>query len=168
MPLPFVLRPDRRLEFGFFFCSPLSSLGLDGIALNPRQNRGCLFSAHHGDPRIWPHPEETRGIGAPAHAVVSGSERAADNHRKFRYLRGRYRGNHLGAVAGNPFVFIFFTHHEAGNILEEYQRDASLAAELDEMSSLLSGLRKENSVICQYTDRVTPNARKPADQGDTV
>ena len=48
-----------------------------------------LLAAHHRDARVRPHPELARRVGAAAHAVVAGAERAADDHRELGHLARR-------------------------------------------------------------------------------
>src|SRR3546814_18687306 len=50
---------------------------------------------------LGPHPEEARVVGAAAHAVVAGAERAADDHGELRHDRAGHGGDELGAVAGD-------------------------------------------------------------------
>src|SRR5262249_30869622 len=45
-----------------------------GVA-DHREHGRSLLAAHHGDPRVRPHPELARGVGATAHPVVAGAER---------------------------------------------------------------------------------------------
>src|SRR5207249_4517918 len=59
----------------------------------------------------------------------------------------------------------FAADHEAGNVLQEYQRDLALAAKLDEMRRLQRRLGEENAVVGDDPDRITPDAGETADQG---
>src|SRR5207253_3343751 len=52
---------------------------------------------------------------------------------------------------------------EAGDVLQEHERDAALAAELDEVRALLRRLGEENAVIREDPDR---DALDPREAGD--
>src|SRR3546814_4321580 len=58
-----------------------------------------------------------------------------------------YGGDHLGAVAGNAFVFVLAAHPEAGDVLQEYQWNLALAAQLDEVRAFLRRFGKQDAVI---------------------
>src|ERR1700722_13671548 len=111
--LRLVLRADRRLEFLFFLRTPFAALQDHAVAPDGRQHAGRLLSSHDADARIGPHPEKARRIGPAAHAIIAGSEAAADQHGDLRNLGGRNRGHHLGAVLRDPPVLILSPDHEA-------------------------------------------------------
>src|ERR1700735_3646081 len=117
MALRFVLVADRRFERLFLFRRPRAALAFDTIATHGSQHRSGLFSTHHGDARIRPHPEETRRIRATAHAVIPGAKRPADDYRELRHLGGGDRRHHLRAIAGDAFVLVLAPDHEAGDVL---------------------------------------------------
>ncbi|MNT16741.1 hypothetical protein D3C72_1518570 [compost metagenome] len=117
MALVFVLILDRLFEGRFLVRAPLPALALDAVALDGRQHGSGLVAAHDGNARIGPHPHETRGKRAAAHAVVAGAEAAADDDRELRHGSRRDGGHHLGAVAGDALVFVLAAHHEARDIL---------------------------------------------------
>ena len=108
-------------------------LGLDIVAPHGGEHARRLLAAHHRDARIRPGEQEARRIGAPAHAVIAGAVGAADDERDLRHLRAGDRGHHLGAVLGDAARLVFAADHEARDVLQEQQRDAALAAQLDEM-----------------------------------
>src|SRR4030095_68222 len=65
---------DRLLVFGrqrLAFTRGLIALARGGA---PRR----LIATHDRDARVGPHPQETRLVGAAAHAVVAGTKRSAD------------------------------------------------------------------------------------------
>ena len=68
------------------------------------------------------------GSNARPHAIVTRAVAAADNYSEFRHIGARNRGHHFSAVFGYAFVFVLFTHHKAGDILQEQQRNFALAA----------------------------------------
>ena len=80
----------------------------------------------------------------------------------------RHRGHHLGAVLGDAAGLVFAADHEAGDVLQEHQRDAALGAEFDEMRALERALGKEDAVIGEDADRIAPDPREPAHQGLAV
>jgi len=56
--------------------------------------------------------------------------------------------------------FVFGSDHEAGDVLEENERDAALAAELDEVRALLSRLGEEDAVVSEDPDGEALDARE--------
>ena len=112
-----------------------------GVADHRQHGRG-LLAAHHRDARVRPHPELARGVGAAAHPVVAGAERAADDDRELRHLGARDRHHELRAVAGDPAGLVLLADHEAGDVLQEDERHAALARELDEVRALLRRTRR--------------------------
>src|SRR5574343_1729718 len=131
--LGFILLADRRLEGGFFLGRPGLAGGFDAVALDRGQHAGRLFAPHHRDARVRPHPQEAWRVGTAAHAVVAGTEAAADDHGEFRHLGGSDGRHHLGAIAGKAAVFVLLADHEAGDVLPKDERNAALGAQLDEM-----------------------------------
>src|SRR5436853_330099 len=105
---------------------------------------------------------------APAPAVIAGPKAAADNHGEFRHRGAGDRGHHLGAVLGNALVLVFAAHHEAGDVLQKYEGNAALGAELDEMRALQGALGKQDAVIGEDADRIAPDPGEAADQGRAV
>ncbi|MPL74822.1 hypothetical protein SDC9_20641 [bioreactor metagenome] len=139
---------DRRaLERGLFLGRPAAALALDPLAAHGGKHPCRLLAAHHRNPRIGPAPQEARRIGAPGHAVIAGAETAADQHGDLRHRGGGDGGHHLRAVARDALVLVFAADHEAGDILQEDQRDRASRAKLDEMRGLLRGLGKEHAVV---------------------
>src|SRR5258706_1860602 len=111
MALPLVLLANGILEGLFLGFRPAFALGLEAVALHGGEHRGRLLAAHHRDARVGPGPEEARIERAPAHAVVAGAERAAQDHRQLRHSGARHGGHHLGAVLGDAARFVFLAHH---------------------------------------------------------
>jgi hypothetical protein len=129
----FVAGADWVFEFFFVGFGPALAFRFHAVALHLCEHGGGLFAAHDGDAGVGPGEEEARGIGAAAHAVIAGAERAADQHGEFRHFGGGDGGDHLGAILGDAAGFVFAADHEAGNVLQEEQRNAALARELDEV-----------------------------------
>mmetsp|Transcript_22728 Transcript_22728/g.37564 ORF Transcript_22728/g.37564 Transcript_22728/m.37564 type:complete len:635 (-) Transcript_22728:3304-5208(-) len=152
------------LEGRLFLRRPGAARPLDSVAFHRCQNARRLRAPHDGNARIGPGPQETRGIGAPRHAIVAGPKRSAHQHRDFRHRSRGHRRHHLGPVARDAFVFVFAAHHKAGDILQENQRDAALAAQLDEMCALLRGLGKQHAIIGNDAHRAALDMGETADQ----
>ena len=58
--------------------------------------------------------------------------------------------------------------HEAGDVLQEHERDAAAVAELDEVRALLRGLREQDAVVGDDADRVAVDVGEAADQRRAV
>src|SRR5262249_22241307 len=97
-----------------------------------------LLAAHHRDARIGPGPQEARIVRAAAHRIVAGAEAIADDDGEFRHSRTGDRRHHLRAVLGNAARLVVAPYHEAGDVLQEEQRNVALAGELDEVRALFS------------------------------
>src|SRR4051794_27628836 len=147
MRLALELVEDGLLERGLLFAGPRAAARLDAVTLDGRQHAGGLLRSHHADAGAGPHPQEARRIGAAAHAVVAGTIAAADDDGELRNARGRHRRHHLGAVAGDAFALVLASHHEAGDVLQEYQWHLALAAQLDEVRALLRRLGEQDAVV---------------------
>ena len=115
--------------------------------LDRRQHAGRLLAPHHRDARIRPHPEEPRFVGAPAHAVVSGAERSADDDRDLGHRRVRHGMHELGAVLRDARLLVLPANHEPGDVLQEDERHAAPRAELDEVRALERRFREEHAVV---------------------
>src|SRR4029077_1599208 len=98
-------------------------------------------------------PQLPRLVRTAAHRVVARAERAAGDDGELRHLRVRDRHDELRAVAGNAAGLVLDADHEARDVLEEDERDAALAAELDEMRTLLRRLGEEDAVVREDPDR---------------
>src|SRR5579862_576870 len=77
--LGFVLVADRLLEFFFLDLGPGLAGGFDIVAPHRGQHARGLLAAHHRDAGVRPGEQETRAIGAAAHAVIAGAVGAADD-----------------------------------------------------------------------------------------
>ena len=161
MALALVLGADGGLEGLLLFRRPGR---LHIVLLDLGEDRGRLLAAHHGDACIGPHPEEAWTIGPAAHAVIAGPEAAADDERQLRYPGGGDRRHHLRPVLGNAAGFVFAADHEAGDVLEENERDAALGAKLDEMRALEGRFRKQDPIIGDDADGIAVEPREAADQ----
>src|SRR5438552_7053775 len=155
MTFALVLRAHGRLERGLLVCAPGTTLGVDGVTPDRGEYRRRLLPTHDRDPGVGPHPQEARVEGAPAHSVISGAVRPADNDRELGYPGAGNRGHHLRPVLGDPTRLVFSADHEAGDVLEEDEGDPALAAELDEMRGFERGLRVQHAVVGDDADRIT-------------
>ena len=61
-------------------------------------------------------------------------------------------GHELGAVLGDAARLVAAADHEAGDVLQEEQRDLPLAAQLDEMRALQRRFGKEDAVVGEDAD----------------
>ena len=59
-----------------------------------------------------------------------------------------------------PPRLVLAADHEAGDVLQEQQRDAALAAQLDEMRALQRAFREQDAVIADDADRHAPDAAR--------
>ena len=138
-----------------------------GLADLGHHGRG-LLAAHDGDPRVGPHEQEARRVGAAAHPVVAGAERAADDHGDLGHARGRDGGDELRPVLGDAARLVVLAHHEPGDVLEEQQRDAAAVAQLDEVRGLQRGLAEQDAVVGDDPDRVAVEVRERGDDRRAV
>src|SRR4051812_30377975 len=152
--LSLVLLEDRRLDRGLLVGAPLVTTCLDAVASHRCQHGRRLLAAHDGDAGVRPHPQEARVVRAAAHAVVAGAEGPADDHGELRDAGGRDGGDELRAVLGDAARLVVAADHEAGDVLEEDERDLALVAELDEVRALERGLAEEDPVVGEDADRV--------------
>ena len=60
--------------------------------------------------------------------------------------------------------FAFLADHEAGDVLQEQQRNVALARELDEMRALERALAEQDAVVGEDADRKAADMREAADQ----
>src|SRR5262249_13987003 len=81
---------------------------------------------------------------------------------------GPNRRHQLGAVACDTAGFVFPANHEARDVLQEYEGDAALAAQLDEMRALQRAFAEQNAVVGDDADGKTPDMGKAADQRRAV
>src|SRR4029450_9603526 len=120
-----------------------------------------------------PHPRSAAGpppptAGAasprPAHAVVARPERAAGDDRELGHLCAGDGGHELRAVARDPARLVLLADHEARDVLQEDERHAPLAGELDEVRALRRRLAEEDAVVREDPDGVALDPRKAAHQ----
>src|ERR1051326_8332546 len=162
-PFALVLREHRIGDLALLFGAQLLAVARELIALHGRQHAGGLLAAHDADPRVRPHPEKARRVRAAAHPVVPGAERAADDHRELRHDRAGHRVHQLRAVLGDAAALVLPADHEAGDVLQEHERDAPLVAQLDEMRRLQRRLGEEHAVVRKDADFVAEDAREAGD-----
>ncbi len=107
-------------------------------------------------------------VSAAAHAVVAGAVGAADDQRDLRHGRAGHRGDHLGAVLGDAAGLVVASDHEADDVLQEQQRNAALAAQLDEVRGFERALRIEDALVADDADRHAAEMREAGDDGGAV
>ncbi len=71
-------------------------------------------------------------------------------------------------MLGNAFRLVFPADHEARDVLQEKERNAPLAGELDEMRALERTFGKQHPVIGEDRHRHAPDMRESADQRGAV
>src|SRR5690606_39260509 len=84
------------------------------------------------------------------------------------HLRGGDGGDELGTVLGDALGLVLAADHEATDVLQEQQRDAALARELDEMRALERGFGEQHAVVGEDRHRLAPDMREAADERRTV
>src|SRR5580658_1606637 len=164
MPLALVLLADRALEGLLILLRPLPRAAFELIALDGRQHARRLLPAHDGNTRVRPLEQEARRIGAAAHGVVAGPIAAADDDGELGHVGAGDRGDKLGAVLGDAAGFGAPPDHEAGDVLQEQQRNLFARAQFDEVRALQRALREQHAVVGEYADPVAAQVRKPAHQ----
>ena len=103
-------------------------------------------------------------MGAAAHRVVPGAERAARHHGELRDVRAGDRHHELRAVPRDAALLVLLADHEAGDVLEEDEGNPSFAGELDEVGALLRRLGEEHALVGEDPDRIPLDAREAADE----
>src|SRR3546814_11413461 len=93
------------------------------------------------------HPEEARAVGAPAHAVVAGTEAAAEADGELRHPCAGHRRPQLGAVLGDAAGLVAAAAHEAGDVLPEQERNATVRATPGEGRPFTLGYREHDAVV---------------------
>ena len=134
-------------ELGLLFRRPCLPGPLQGVALDAGQNPRRLRPPHHCNAGIWPRPQKARIKGPARHAVIARPERPADQHGDLGHGRRGDRCHHLGAVPGDALVLVFAPDHEAGDVLQEHQRDLALRTQLHEMRGLLRAFGKQHAIV---------------------
>ena len=71
-------------------------------------------------------------------------------------------------MLGDPLRLIFPADHEAGDVLEEQQRNAPLARQLDEMRPLHRRFAEQHAVVGEDRDRDAPDMREAADEAGAI
>src|SRR6218665_1580377 len=152
----------------FFFRTPLHAFFGQRGFFHIGEHAGGLLTAHDGNTGIGPHEQKAWLIGAATHAVITSTKTSTNDDGEFRNLGAGHCMNHLGTMFGDATFFVFFPHHEASDVLQEDQRNFALAAQFYEMRAFYGGLRKQDAVIGNDTDRIAPKAGKAGDQGAAV
>src|SRR5438128_613872 len=129
-PFSLVLLQDGIGDGALLLGRQLLPLPRELVTLDRGQHAGGLLAAHHADPRVRPHPEEARRIRAAAHAVVSRTERAADDDRELRNGGVGDGVHHLRAVLGDAAALVLLADHESGDVLQKDQWYSSLITDL--------------------------------------
>ena len=149
--IPKPRRTKQRLTLPL---NPRLQLGrILGIPLpNRRHNSTQLLRPHNTRTRIRPRPQKPGSIRPPTHPIVTRTATGAKDNSQLGHL-GAGNGRHeLCAVLGDAAGFGVAPDHEAGDVLQEEQRDGALRAELDEVRAFEAGRAKEDAVVGDYAD----------------
>ena len=68
----------------------------------------------------------------------------------------------------NTFCFILPTNHEARDVLEEEQGDATLLCQFNEMRAFHGTFAEQHTVIGENSNRNTPDMRKAAGERTAI
>ena len=142
--------------------------GFATVEADLEEDGGGLLATHDGDAGVGPGPELAGAVGAAAHGVVSCAEAAADDDGEFGDGGTGDGGDHLGAILSDAGVFVLAADHEAGDVLEEEEGDATAGAEFDEVGALEGGFGEEDAVVGEDADGVAFDAGEAADEGGAV
>ena len=67
-----------------------------------------------------------------------------------------------------PPASYFLPDHEAGDVLQEHERDLALRAELDEVRAFLRRFGEQDAVVGDDADGIAPDPREPGDERRAV
>src|SRR3990167_2504765 len=115
--LMLVLLKNWLLDLRLFLSREAQASTFGLLTLDLHQHASGLFTAHHGNARVRPHPQETRIVGTTAHAVVTGAEATADYYGELRHLGAGHRSDKLGAVFGDAAGLVLLPDHKTGDVL---------------------------------------------------
>src|SRR4029079_19138638 len=87
-----------------------------------------------------------------------------DEDRELGDLGAGDGGDELRAVLRDPGLLVLAADHEARDVLEEHERDPSLAGELDEVGSLERRLAEQDPVVGDDPDRIAVDVREAGDE----
>src|SRR5262249_45945893 len=144
------------------------AMSLELVDFHLKQHTSRLLASHYGNPCARPHPELSRPVSPAAHSIISSAVRAADDDCKLRYGGVRNCIDHFCAIFRNPALFELLSHHKSSNIFQKYQLNVALRAKFDEMCSFQCALRKQNTIVADNADRISPDSCKAADDGRPI
>ena len=124
MALMLILSLHRRHELGARRFAPRLALRGELVGADRCEHIGGLLAAHHGRARVRPLEQETRPVRATTHRVVASPVAAADDDRQLRHLGAGDGGDELRTVLGDATRLGLATDHEAGDVLQEQQRNS--------------------------------------------
>src|SRR6266545_3929767 len=125
---------------------------------------GRLLAAHDGGAVVGPGEDEARVVGAAAHAVVAGTEAAADHDGDLRHRGVGHRLDHLGAVLDDAAALGLGADHVARGVLQVDDGRALLAAELNELRGLDRALGGDRPVVADEGHRLALDLGPAADR----
>ena len=81
------------------------------------------------------HPKESWIVRAAAHSIITSAVASTEDGCNFGNVGIRDSTDKLSTVLGDTLLLKLLTDHKACDVLEEDERDLTLAAELDKMCS---------------------------------
>lgn len=130
-------------------------IGLLVLEFDHGQDFTGLLTAHHRDLGAGEHVQEAGRVGTATHSVVTGSVRGTKNGGDLGDSSVRNGRHHFGAMLGNTLLLDSLSNHEARDVLQEENRDLSLGAQLNKVSSLLGTFREKHTIIGNDTNWIT-------------
>ena len=86
-------------------------------------------------------------VGPATHAVIARPEGPADQHGDLGNRRGGDRRDQLCTIFCDAARLVFLTHHKAGDVLQEDERDIALRAQLDKVRTLHGAFGKQHAIV---------------------
>ena len=158
------LLSDLAVGFGVEFDAATHRLA----SPHDRHHPGDLLGSHDGDLGGRPQIGETGVEGPSRHAVVAGAVAVAQDDRDVGHHRVRHGVDHLRAVLDDAALLEVLADHVAGDVLQEYQRDVLLVAQLDELGGLLGAVAEQRAVVAQDSHGEAVDGGPAADERGAV
>ena len=102
-------------------------------------------------------------VSAPTHRVVPSPVGIANNDCVLRNGRARDRGNELGSVFRDTLMLVLLANHEAHDVLEEYEGDATLLAELDKVCRFERAFGEKYAIVRDDPNGIPVDASESTD-----
>lgn len=154
---PIVPQSSRRIHSVTLLFDPCLELRINRLT-HRLHNRTQLLRAHNPNLRLWPHPEEPRGVSSSTHTIISCASASTYHDSELGDVSTGDCCDELRAVFGYAAFFGVGADHEATDVLEEDEGDAALGAELDEVCAFEGGFGEEDAVVGEDADGVAVDA----------